>query len=436
MRPSASRVLGSLWLGSVVWLAAAGLGPEVARAGETGVPRSGVVTLDADSMSVADVLQILAERSGLNIVTGAGVQRRRVSLRLQDTPFEEALTLVVRAAGLGYERLGHSIVVGELAEMTGSSVGATRVFTLHYADAEETRRALEILTKEISADTLGNRLVVRAVPALMDQVADVISQLDRKPQQVLLEARLIEVNTTNLQELGIDWEKITKFSTIMTEGYQGRSAPGSLPKDLGVLKPFESDVYLRQAHAFELAIDALISGGRARLLANSRLVTMDGLAAEIFAGETVPVVITSLQSSGGSGVMQSVQLEKIDVGVKMRIIPRISGDGTITTLVEPEVSRIVAFRGPDSDLPQTSTRRARAIIRVPDGRKVYLGGLLSEEKRITEKRVPILGSIPYLGLLFRHRQEDTARTDLVIEITPHVLGDEGASFEAPEMPGK
>jgi type II secretory pathway component GspD/PulD (secretin) len=129
--------------------------------------------------------------------------------------------------------------------------------------------------------------------------------------------------------------------------------------------------------------------------------------------------------------MQSVQLEKIDVGVKLRIVPRISGDGTITTLVEPEVSRIVAFRGPDSDLPQTSTRRARTIIRVPNGRKVYLGGLLSEEKRITEKRVPILGSIPLLGILFRHQQEDTARTDLVIEITPRIVGDEGAAYDQP-----
>jgi type II secretory pathway component GspD/PulD (secretin) len=418
-------------LAGLLWTAAVVVGPRDARAGEVGVPRPGVVTLDADSMSVAEVLQILAERSGLNIVTGSGVQARKVTLRLSDTPFEEALALVVRAAGLGYERLGQSIVVGELAEMSGSSVGAARVFSLHYADAEETRRALEILTKDVSADTLGNRLVVRAAPALMDQVADVIAQLDRRPEQVLLEARLIEVNTSNLQELGIDWEKITKFSTIMTEGYQGRTEPGAFPEDLGFLKPFESDVYLRQAHAFELAIDALISGGRARLLASSRLVTMDGLPAEIFAGETVPVVITSLQSSGGSGVMQSVQLEKIDVGVKLRIVPRISGDGTITTLVEPEVSRIVAFRGPDSDLPQTSTRRARTIIRVPNGRKVYLGGLLSEEKRITEKRVPILGSIPLLGILFRHQQEDTARTDLVIEITPRIVGDEGASYEQP-----
>jgi general secretion pathway protein D len=204
---------------------------------------------------------------------------------------------------------------------------------------------------------------------------------------------------------------------------------------MGFLKVGESDTYLRQAHAFEVALDALLSGGRARLLANSRLVTLDGRAAEIFAGETVPVVITSLQSpGGGGGVLQSVQLEKIDVGVKLRIVPRISGDGTITTLVEPEVSRIVGFVGPDSDLPQTSTRRARTLVRVKAGQKIYLGGLLSEEKRRTEKRVPLLGSIPFVGFLFRHYREDSARPDLVIEITPRVVSDEGTAAVPPEMP--
>lgn len=201
--------------------------------------------------------------------------------------------------------------------------------------------------------------------------------------------------------------------------------------------PARARIYYRQARAFELAIDALITKGHARLLANTRLVTMDGVPAEIFAGETVPVIITSLQSAaGGTGVMQSVQLEKIHVGVKLRIVPRISGGGTITTRVEPEVSRIVGYRGPDSDLPETSTRQARTIVRVKDGQKIYLGGLLSEEKRITEKRVPILGSIPVIGRFLRHHLEDTAQTDLVIEITPRVVGDEGAAAEPPVLPDK
>ena len=160
-----------------------------------------------------------------------------------------------------------------------------------------------------------------------------------------------------------------------------------------------------------------------------------GSWSEIFAGETVPVVITSLQGTGagGAGALQTVQLEKIDVGVKLDITPRVTGEGFVTVLVEPEVSRIVAFVGPDDDLPQTSTRRARTLVRVRDGEKIYLGGLLTEEERLTEKKVPLLGDIPLLGYLFRHHREETIRQDLVIEITPRIVGDEGAGLPVAPM---
>jgi general secretion pathway protein D len=162
---------------------------------------------------------------------------------------------------------------------------------------------------------------------------------------------------------------------------------------------------------------------------------MDNTPAEIFAGETVPVVITSLQTPGGAGgVFQTVQLEKIDVGVKLHITPRTSDEGFITVLVQPEVSRIEAFVGPDNDLPQTSTRRLDTLVRVRDGEKIYIGGLISEEKRRTVKRVPLLGHIPLLGYLFRHYRDETIHLDLVVEITPRVVGDVGAALPAVEDP--
>src|SRR5262249_41808381 len=159
--------------------------------------------------------------------------------------------------------------------------------------------------------------------------------------------------------------------------------------------------------AFEVELDALLTKGKARLLSDANVVTVDGRPAEIFAGETVPVVISSLQSPGSSGgTLQTVQLEKVDVGVKLKIIPRITGDGFVTAAVEPEVSRIISFVGPNNDLPETSTRRANTLVRVHDGEKIYLGGLLSDERRTTTKVVPGLGQIPLLGRLFRWQHED------------------------------
>jgi type IV pilus assembly protein PilQ len=384
-----------------------------------------LVSLQADNTPVIEILDLLAARSGLNIVAGDAVQGRKITLHLRDTPFSEALTLVSRASGLGYERIGNSILVADPARLSVPTGRVAHVFELDYADAAQVREILETVSSEIRADVRGNRVIVHATQAAVEEAGRIIAQLDIKPQQVLLEARLIEVNTGRLLELGIDWSKLTKFSTIVTEGDYGQSAPGQLPDNIDFLRLDEGSNLFRQAGFWEVSLEALLTDGNARLLANSKVVTLDGEAAEIFAGQTVPVVITSLQDPGAGGVLQTVQLEKIDVGVRLNITPRIGQDGLITTLVEPEVSRIIDFVGPDSDLPQTSTRRARTLVRVKDGQKIYMGGLLTEETRKSVKKVPLLGDIPLLGALFRHTRDETDRLDLVIEITPRIVGDEG-----------
>jgi type II secretory pathway component GspD/PulD (secretin) len=395
-----------------------------------------LVTLDADSTSVNDILQILAERSALNIVTSPEVQGRRISIHLTNTPFEEALNLVVRAAGLGYERVGNSILVADIQKLAAQTGFTTRVFDLHYANAEEIREVLEVISKDVTADFSGNRVAVRGSQSIVEQIEDIIARLDRKPGQVLLEARLVEVNTTDLLEIGIDWEKITKWSTVLSEGPLDATSKGEVPDQIPFIKADETADLYRQASTLEVVLDALITDGKARLLSSTKVVTLDNTPAEIFIGETVPVVITSLGGTGGAGgAFQTIQLEKIDVGIKLNITPRLSDDGFVTTLVEPEVSTIVGFVGPDDDLPQTSTRRARSLVRVRDGEKIYLGGLLTEQTRRTVKKVPVLGHIPLLGLLFQHRRDESIRTDLVIEITPTIVGDEGAALPVtPAMP--
>lgn len=385
-----------------------------------------LVTLQVSDTSVGEVLRILADRSGLNIVVSPEVATAQISIRITDTPFSEALNLIVRAAGLGYERVGSTILVGDLARLEMRTGLITRVFKLQHANPEVVALALEVITDDATFDHATNSVIVRATHSELEQINDVIAELDRKPGQVLFEARMIEVNTTKLEELGINWEQITKFTTKVTEGYHGTGQPGQFPVDIDYTELGEVHRLYRQDHTFELTLDALISEGHATLLTNTKIVTIDGEPAEIFAGETVPVVITSLQSPGASGgTLQSIQLEKIDVGVKLNITPRICDGDLITTLVEPEVSRIIQFVGPDEDLPETSTRRARALVRMGNGETIYLGGLLSEEERTTVKKVPLLGDIPLLGHLFRHTKKELDQFDLIIELRPTIVGDRG-----------
>lgn len=387
---------------------------------------SNLISLDADGTSVNDVLKILAARSGLNIVTSPEVQDRVIAIHLRDTPFEEALNLVVRAAGLGYERVGNSILVANIERLAAETGQMTRVFELQHARADDVAHMLTVLTQDVVANEDGNRVAMRGTQSALEEAERMVAALDTKPRQILLESRLVEVNASALLELGLDWEKLTRWTTIVTEGPAGASIPDQLPDQLSYLPADETQDIHRQREAFEVTLDALLTDGTARVLSSTKIVTLDGQPAQIFAGETVPVVITSLQSPGQTGgVLQTIQLEKIDVGVRLDITPRVAEGGLVTMLVEPEVSRIVGFVGPDDDLPQTSSRRAQSLVRVRDGQRIYLGGLQAEEQRRTVKKVPLLGQIPLLGYLFSHVRNETVRLDLLIEITPRIVDDEG-----------
>jgi type IV pilus assembly protein PilQ len=430
--PLAARrfALGTTVLAALL-LAAAG-----ARAQTAAKPEDQLITLQSDNTPVVTILEILGERTGLNIVTSPEVQGKSITIRLHDTPFNEALNLVVRAAGLGYERVGNSILVAPpeaLATQTGLT---TRVFTLQYANAAEVTAALDIFTDQVRSYVSGNRVIVKAPQSVIEEVEGIIAEIDHRPAQVLFEARLLEVNTSALKQLGIDWDQITKWTEVLTEGNPGNTPTGQtgtvggntptdqVPGQLPFNKFNDFKTVYRQSEAVQVTLDLLLRDGNARLLANSKITTLDNQPATIFIGQTVPVVISTAEQNAGGGLFGSVRLDYIDVGVKLSILPRISSDGFITSTVNPEVSTIVGFVGPNGDLPETSTRKATSVVRVRDGQKFYLGGLLQEENRETISKVPILGDIPIIQYLFRHYHIETNQTDLLIEITPVLVRDQ------------
>lgn len=380
-----------------------------------------LISLDADNVSVNTVLQILAERSGLNIVTGPEVQGQLLSLHLRNTPFEEALDLTVRAAGFGYQRVGQSILVGEPTRLEEETGFVSYVGTLQYADATEVKKLLEVLTKNVEVDLQGNRLVATATPSIIDQIKTIVRTVDAPPPTVQIAARVIETSSSNLEELGVQWDKIMKFTSIWTEGDPGESRRDAPPQDLPYFPADGFDNIYRQAEALEVAVDLLITEGKAKILADSRVVTTANRRAEIFIGDDIPVVITSLSNDAGGFGVQQIQLEHIKVGIQLNVLPRVSDDDFVTLVVEPKVSTIVEFIGPDNDLPRTSERKATTSIRAQNGRTVFVGGLESEDTKQTIRKVPLLGDIPFFGKLFQHQRNDTVKKNLLIELTPTII---------------
>jgi type II secretory pathway component GspD/PulD (secretin) len=165
----------------------------------------------------------------------------------------------------------------------------------------------------------------------------------------------------------------------------------------------------------------LIQNGDARVLMNSKLTTTNNREASLHIGEKIPYVIQSYNSAAlaGGGANQQVQHE--DVGVKIKMQPHVNEDAEITLNLEPEVSSITGFKGPNSDLPLVKVRKTKTTVRVADGQTIFLAGLLSEEETTELRKLPILGQIPLIGALFTHRLAIKRKTNLIIEVKPKII---------------
>ena len=180
---------------------------------------------------------------------------------------------------------------------------------------------------------------------------------------------------------------------------------------------FDWDDVTRQAKALEIALDFLETEGKARILTRAKLATLNNRPAEIHIGDVIPYTVTGLTTSG----VYEVKIEKEEVGVSVKVTPRAAGDGHITVMVEPNVSTIVGFRGPNDEIPWTKERTATTQVRVMDGDTFMIAGLLSEDESKTVQKVPLLGDIPLIGFLFQHHKIESKNTDLIIKITPRIL---------------
>jgi type II secretory pathway component GspD/PulD (secretin) len=413
----------------------------------TDEPLGQLVTIDADDAFLPSVLAILAERSGYNIVTGPGVNKEeRISVHLRDVPIEQAMNLVIRAAGLSYEIVGRSFLVAPSRALK-EQVGLTSyVIDLKYTDAPTVAKMLEHFNANISIDTTGNKILLITSPKVISDIQKVIAQVDRPALQIVLECRIIEVAVDDEQQLGLDWNRLSQIQTVITESpvdpYGNRvnnegaphltgldpSQRGRVPTTMPFF-PLETrrlGYWSKQVTAFEVALDMLMKRGRAEVLANSAVATLNNRVASIQVVDEIPYVARS------GGVGGQVQIERTIVGVLLQVRPKINSDGYITTEIIPELSSIFQFiESGDTQLPWVKRRTSRTTLRIKDGETVIIGGLLGVESTKTVHRVPFLGDLPFVGALFRHTAEITRKTDLIIQVTPHILGG-GFSLELPE----
>jgi general secretion pathway protein D len=292
---------------------------------------------------------------------------------------------------------------------------------------------------DIQADEATNSLVITAPPALMRSLEGVIRQLDIRRAQVLVDAIIAEVAERKVRELGVQWVVFdrsaqtapiggTNFTNIGTNLVD--IAQGVINQELVGLTPglaFGVGKLGSDTLNFAAVLQALAGDGDTNILSTPSLLTLDNEEAEIIVGQNVPFVTGSFTNTGAAAgsvdPFQTIQRE--DVGITLRIKPQINEGNAMVMQVEQEVSSI-SSSGQASDII-TDKRSIKTNILAEDGQVIVLGGLIEDRVRESEQKVPFLGDLPLLGYLFRAKQTNKDKVNLMVFIHPTILRDAGTA---------
>ncbi|MFQ5498368.1 MAG: hypothetical protein ACE5FH_01740 [Candidatus Zixiibacteriota bacterium] len=406
------------------------------------------LTLELEQVSIVTALNMIASQNDLNLVISGDVSGD-VTLRLQDVGIEAALDAILTANNYNYF-IKNSVIL--VKPVTSDAIGelVTRTVFLRYADANTVFKAMEslktgkgevVVLEPGKASRPGQSavkptgLILVDYPIVVEQMLSVIVELDQPLRQVSIEVKIIETKVDSKSKIGFSWPaSFNLTSGSVAQSGSGTSTTGQSATNgsndqsgssfTGIYDPNDGSWTWGTLSVTELqlVLDAMNESGNSKLISNPHITTLENHEAEIKSSTIIPIPTIS-RFTESAATTDIVTFEDEEVGITLRVIPRINGDGTVTLNVNPEVEDIIGFTGPsDSQKPITSSRSVKTQITVADGETAALGGLLKESDINKERKVPLLGSIPLLGkLLFTNKSTDKVTTDLIILITPKII---------------
>ena len=366
------------------------------------------VTLNVHDGEVRDVLTAISALSDASIVTDESV-RGRITIALDNVPFNTAIKLITSAKGLAY-RVVDGVILVSTQENLNKFNGSVNVFKLNYAKAEDVKTALDSILdgdKKISIDPITNSILFSGSSTDEERVRSAIKAMDVATKQITLEAKIIAINKEDSKNLGINWnwDKIPQNSEDNNNG----GGNNDDEEDFGGVVHFGASYEFR----FNATLNALFANGKAKILATPRIITVPGKEASIFIGDHIPVLTEKIEN----GVTVNTT-EYVDAGIKLTYTPLVSEDDMITSAVHTEVSTPTLV----SEIKnyKITSRTADTYVRMRNGETLIIGGLINEEEQKNIQKIPFLSNIPILGELFKNRSTTKNKTEVMMILTPHI----------------
>ncbi len=372
--------------------------------------RTKTIDLDFDEVKLSDLFMTIGKAGGINVMIDPDFKSYQIDLHLKKVTIDEAFILIGNAYDLGFKKIGGSLYITGKDKIKEENI-VSKVIKLRNIKAEDAKKMIEDMVNSVSSSDEINSIIVQADPQKIVEVQAIIDSIDLPQPQVLLEARIIEMNKDALEEMGIDW------SDDVTLNYQETMRPVALkdpePKAESLLLMHS---FQRNPIQLESILKMLENQNKAKVLSNPRVTTLNGNPAEIFVGDRVPYTVTTI-----SGGVSTTEVRWEEPGIRLNITPSIIEDDFVVLKVSPEVSYIYAWRGDNDQYPWVKKRTATAFVRVQDRKAFVIGGLLNQEDKKNLYKVPMLGDVPLLGNLFSYEKTTVLDTELIITVIPTVV---------------
>ncbi|MBM2828470.1 MAG: type and secretion system protein, secretin, partial [Actinobacteria bacterium] len=421
------------------------------------------ISLDFKDADVQNVFRIIAEVSNLNIITYDDV-KGKVTLRLVNVPWDQALDLVLQSKSLGATLEGNVVRIAPLAtlrteertrldtrkeveKLKATLESVTETIPISYTKASDFLVKIKDLLSEggkVQIDDRTNTIVIRDLPKNIAEARSLIARLDTATPQVLIEARIVEVDTSFSRELGVQWggSFYTKGGTTQVgiTGIQdttGSSIPGQPITNLGSALPPPNFMVnlpasvglgagggisfgiLRDNLRLDLSLSALEASNKGRVISSPKIITIHNKEAVIEQGTQIPY---STVSASGTNT------QFVDATLSLKVTPQITPDGGI--IMKLEAKNDSQGEVGASGQPAINKKKATTEVLVRDGETAVIGGILQITRKETQSAVPWLSKVPILGFFFKRETNQATNRELLIFITPKILKQEPAQAKA------
>jgi type IV pilus assembly protein PilQ len=397
----------------------------LAASARAALERGPLISMELRDVEIKEVLRAIGQEHDINIIADDSIAGT-VTVSLRGVPLWDALDSILRSKGYTYRIQPGGLVIIELATkaLLAEEDLLVREFKLKYLDPASVLSNINSLLTSRGKATLVNdinSIIVKDLALGIERVEAMLEKIDKRPKQIMIEARIVELSTSYSRELGVQWGPT---------GYNNPNSvfnrPGSGESRFAVNLPKPSSIggdlifgLATNTYSLNLKLSALEDTGVGKVLSRPKIMVLDNQEAEITSGTEilVPTIVNAVVTGGTIPAQGEPKI--LEAKLELTVTPRVVDDNLLSLVIDTRREEF-DFSREVQGYPPKESRTARTELMVKNGSTIVIGGIYTTKKTTDESSIPILGKIPLLGWLFKSQTKRDEQAELLIFLTPTI----------------